>query len=569
MNTHIKQVQIIVSLLKQNDIRYFVISPGTRHVPLVHLVETDNFFTCYSVVDERSAGYVALGLAEATNSPVCLTCTSATATCNYLPAIKEAYERNLQIVALTADRARFQRFHGENQCINQVDMYNPYTLCSVDVPNVQNEEEYWYCNRCVNEALLELDHHGKGPVQINFLEPLSILSLSHFSEGEVPKTRKIDRLNPNSDFSLVYEKLRNCKRILVISGQYYDKIGALNEALLHFYKNYESVITYDHFSSVCGSEFIFSPVVSDVINDNEMRKLAPDLIITFGTKVFSGLGVKYRNHHIEHWHITPEGEIYDSLHTLRYVFEMEPETFFRKVSSMSNAKNSKEYRNAWNNRVQKLQMAVDDFTNRFVVKRVLENLPDNSMVHTSVLNSMRLANFCHLPHNTILHGNICADGIDGALSSFLGQAAASNKLSLLIVGDLSFLYDMNVLLDSVGQNLRVLLINNYSGAEFHYNISVNRIDILDRHIAANHRSGFQEIAKICNWEYLRALNETELSKQLSVFWGDSDRPIILEVVTDRFVDGKSLRDFYNRNRKTTLRKRVGDFLRKVHVKKEY
>lgn len=569
MNTHIKQVQIIVSLLKQNNIRYFVISPGTRHVPLVHLVEADSFFTCYSVVDERSAGYVALGLADATNSPVCITCTSATATCNYLPAIKEAYERNLQLVALTADRARLQRFHGENQCINQVDMYKPYTRFSVDVPNVQNEEEYWYCNRCVNEALLELDHHGKGPVQINFLEPLSILSLSHFCEGEVPVCRKIDRLDSESDLRFVFEKLRTYKRILVISGQYYDKAGILNEALLRFYEKYESVITYDHFSSVCGSEFIFSPIVSDVINDNETRKLAPDLIITFGTKVFSSLGVKYRNQHIEHWHITPEGDVYDSLHTLRYVFEMEPELFFRKASSLSNDTNSKEYKNAWSNRIQELQMTDDNFTNRYVIKRVLENLPDNSMVHTSVLNSMRLANFCKLPQNTILHGNICADGIDGALSSFLGQAAASNKLSLLIVGDLSFLYDMNVLLDSVEQNLRVLLINNYSGAEFHYNISVNRIATLDQHIAANHSNRFQEIAKICNWEYRRALNEDELCKQLSGFWGDSDRPVILEVVTDRFVDGQSLRDFYKRNRKITLRKKVGDFLRKIHVKKEY
>ena len=126
MYTHIKQVQIIVSLLKQYNIRHLVISPGTRHVPLVHAVEIDSFFTCFSVVDERSAGFVALGLAESINAPVCVVCTSATATCNYLPAMQEAFERNIPLIALTSDRARYQRFHGENQCINQVDMYKPF-----------------------------------------------------------------------------------------------------------------------------------------------------------------------------------------------------------------------------------------------------------------------------------------------------------------------------------------------------------------------------------------------------------------------------------------------------------
>lgn len=82
MKTDIKAVQIIISLLKQNDIHHFVISPGTRHVPLVHCVEMDPFFTCYSVVDERSAGYFALGLSESLDKPVCVTCTSSTATCN-------------------------------------------------------------------------------------------------------------------------------------------------------------------------------------------------------------------------------------------------------------------------------------------------------------------------------------------------------------------------------------------------------------------------------------------------------------------------------------------------------
>ena len=104
MYTSVKNVQILISLFKQKGIKHFVNSPGTRNTPLVHSIEEDPFFTCYSIVDERSAGYFALGLSEALDAPVCVTCTAATATCNYMPAIKEAYERNIQLVALTAAR---------------------------------------------------------------------------------------------------------------------------------------------------------------------------------------------------------------------------------------------------------------------------------------------------------------------------------------------------------------------------------------------------------------------------------------------------------------------------------
>ena len=155
MNTEIKAIQIIVSLLKQNNISHIVISPGTRHVPLVHCVEMDSFFKCYSIVDERSAAYYALGLSEELDEPVCFTCTSSTASCNYMPAMQEAYERGIQLVALTSDKGRYLRYHGLSQSIDQVNMYEPYCKYAVDTPIVNNSEDYWYCNRLVNEALLE------------------------------------------------------------------------------------------------------------------------------------------------------------------------------------------------------------------------------------------------------------------------------------------------------------------------------------------------------------------------------------------------------------------------------
>ena len=331
MYSAIKQIQIIVSLLKQYDIRNVVISPGTRHVPLVHCLEIDPFFTTYSIVDERSAAYFALGLSESLNEPVAVTCTSATATCNYLPAIQEAFERGIQLLALTSDRARYQRFNGENQCINQVDMYKPFVRYSVDLPNVKNDEEYWYCNRCVNEALIELNHHGKGPVQINFLQPLTLEELSSFTVKEISETRKIKLHQTDVNWDDVKVYLSQKKRILVASGQ--NTVNEeLNRTLNEFSNNRNVVVTKDHFSNLSGEHFIHAPYLSVILNSEEIISFKPDLIISYGTKVFSEIIVRYRNCGIEHWHIDPEGRINDITRTLSAVYEMKPSEFFSKAN---------------------------------------------------------------------------------------------------------------------------------------------------------------------------------------------------------------------------------------------
>ncbi|WP_262352079.1 2-succinyl-5-enolpyruvyl-6-hydroxy-3-cyclohexene-1-carboxylic-acid synthase [Bacteroides bouchesdurhonensis] len=560
MYSAIKQIQIIVSLLKQYDIRNVVISPGTRHVPLVHCLEIDPFFTTYSIVDERSAAYFALGLSESLNEPVAVTCTSATATCNYLPAIQEAFERGIQLLALTSDRARYQRFNGENQCINQVDMYKPFVRYSVDLPNVKNDEEYWYCNRCVNEALIELNHHGKGPVQINFLQPLTLEELSSFTVKEISETRKIKLHQTDVNWDDVKVYLSQKKRILVASGQ--NTVNEeLNRTLNEFSNNRNVVVTKDHFSNLSGEHFIHAPYLSVILNSEEIISFKPDLIISYGTKVFSEIIVRYRNCGIEHWHIDPEGRINDITRTLSAVYEMKPSEFFSKANPSLIGDNA--YLKMWRDRLEDIDFSENVFTNNSVIRDVLQKLPENSVVHASVLNSMRLSNFYSLPKNTSYVGNIGCDGIDGALSTFLGQASCHKKISLLIVGDLSFLYDLNGAINKIPNNVRILLINNYAGAEFHYNISLNKISTLNQNIAAGHHTSIKEIIKLTNLEYWSADNNGTLEKLSLAFFEKSDFPILLEVFTDANTDGECLRNFFSKNIKLTKRNRVGNIIRLV------
>lgn len=556
----IRQVQIILSLLKQFAIKHIVISPGTRHVPLVHDAEADPYFTCYSVVDERSAAYFALGLSEALDEPVCFTCTSATATCNYMPAMQEAFERNIPLVALTADRARYQRFHGENQCIDQVDMYRPYVRYAVDLPDVKNAEDEWFCNRCVNEALLELSHGCRGPVQINFLEPLSIARLSTFSADAIPVARRIWRHDEPISWAVFSDALRAKKRILVICGQHYDPSGTLGAMLSRFAARFNAVVTYDYFCNVQGEGFVHSSLVAELLNGEELERLKPDLIITFGSKTYSVLGTRYRGYGIEHWDIDPEGRVKDPIHSLRHIFACSPERFFDRVSE-TEGDNDGQYLRRWQERLRSIDRRTEGFTNHAAIETVLAHLPERVSMHVSVLNSMRLTNFCDLPAHTTCMGNICADGIDGALSAFLGQAASTQGLSLLIIGDLSYLYDLNASLIGAGSNVRILLINNYAGAEFHYNISKHRIPTLDRYIAASHRTRIGQAVALSGMDYRSASNADELAAAAATFFSSSERPVLLEVFTDAHTDGEMLRRFLAKNRRVTLKNRLAQAVR--------
>ena len=231
MYTELKTYQIIIALLKKYGITHCVLSAGSRNVPFVHSIEEDPDFHCYSVVDERSAGYFALGLSQELNQPVVISCTSSTATCNYWPPVAEAFYQGVPIVVLTSDRDPEMLGQWEDQMINQVGMYDRHVRKSVNLPIINNRDDEFYCQRLVNEALLELNHHGTGPVHINV--PMKSYNNS-FNIKTLPEVTKIDRLcldDADDLWKEKIEKLKKAKRILVTCGQNSYVSLALQESL--------------------------------------------------------------------------------------------------------------------------------------------------------------------------------------------------------------------------------------------------------------------------------------------------------------------------------------------------
>ena len=563
MITNVRNVQILISLLKQFNIKYFVNSPGTRNTPLVHSIEEDPFFKCYSIVDERSAAYFALGLSEALDEPVCVTCTAATATCNYMPAIKEAYERNIQLVALTSDRESYPMFHMQDQSINQVNMYDGYINYSVDIPAILNQDDEWFANRSINEALLELNHKRKGPIQINYHVP----SWGAFCVKDIPKERKITRYNKNNvNWEEVKEKLNN-KKILVFLGMNYNNDNEnLRKFLKDFYEKYNSTIIFDNYANINDDNYKNASVFGDILNQKEVEKLAPEIMITFGKVFYSPLKGKFngKKQNFEHWHIDENGIVIDGFKNLTKIFECNPETFFCEVTKCINTKNDHDYEQLWKKRISEIEIGNLPFTNFSVIRDFCKVIPKNSILHSSVLNSIRITNYFKIDKSVKCYANVGADGIDGAFSTFLGQANKTDKMAFLLIGDLSYLYDLNACLNvnknTNNKNIRILIINNYAGAEFHKNFGLSMIPTLNLHIAAGHNTKMEETVGMENVVYLSAKNQKELDEAFKKFVEKSDKPIVLEAFTDADRDAKTLKGFWNNNRNGNPYKK---FIKKV------
>lgn len=554
MYTELKSYQIIIALLKKYGIKHCVLSAGSRNVPFVHSIEEDPYFKCYSVVDERSAGYFALGLAQELNEPVVISCTSSTATCNYWPPVAEAYYQGVPIVVLTSDRDPQMLGQWEDQMIDQVGMYDRHVRKSVNLPIINNSDDELYCQRLMNEALLELNHHGTGPVHINV--PMKSYNNS-FNVKKLPDVKKIDRIcieDSDEKWSSKIDKLKKAQRILVTCGQKSYVSDELKKSIKEFFNSYNSAISVEYMSNIEFEEGLNLNIGMDsrYVTHKKVKELLPDIVISFGGNIFSGIKEEFRKFKgsFEHWLVQEDGRVVDMYKSLTTIFECSPEYFFNySVSKNHQSENNKEYYELLKEYVDSVEFPDFPYSHVYAIKEVVEKIPSDSILHLSINNSIRIANFFKLNPNIKTYANIGTHGIDGCLSSFLGQAAASNKESFLVIGDLAFFYDMNAMrLRHINNNVHILMINNEGGSEFYFN-RMWKNDASDLHTTARHHTKAEGWVKQNNFTYLSAYDKESLEKSLREFMRtDLDKPVFLEVFTEMKNDSKVIYDFFDLSR---------------------
>lgn len=562
-----QNVQILIALLKKYEIRDLVISAGTRHIPLIFSVEEDKFFNCYSIVDERSASFFALGLIEKLKRPVAIICTSGTSTANYVSAVNEAFYQHLPLVVLTSDRHPYYLNQQENQMIPQVGLYKDVCKKAVNLPIVRDSKDFWYCSKLVNEALLELNHRQAGPVHINF--PIDDnypveQGTFKFEISELPDVVKIDRLMLEDSVAKWKQKSEELKqaKILIIYGQHGKLSPDIKAAFDSFCEKYNCMVSVDHLSNLKGKYCLDTYVLGSLLSSNELKNICPDIVITMNGNSITPLKAKLLgiSGAFKHWHVSKEGFVSDVFRCQTDIIECKPSTFFSKFSCLANSTSSHSYFQKWTS-LQNLKIDLSnqpckiEYSSVYSVQQMLANIPKDSLLHISNSNNIRIASYFSIDESIEVFCNRGTCGIDGSMSSFIGQASLNEGLAFLMIGDLSFFYDMNALWNGyISKNVRILVNNNSGGALFHssYYKQVKTFPNIDRHIAAAHKTSVRGWAESRGFRYFAASSKEAFDIAMKEFIKtDSMQPIIIEAFTDKEVDTKQMNVVLNSFRPAT------------------
>ena len=556
MYTKLLNVQILVALLKRHGIRHIVLSAGTRQVPLARSVEADPFFVTYSVVDERSAGYFALGIAKRLGEPVGITCTSSTATCNYLPAIAEASYQHIPLLVMTGDRDGRYLEQMEDQMIPQLGMYTRFCKRCVDLAPIKappEPDDFWVCERLVNEALISLRQGKPGPVQINYHVIGAIQEIADASVEQLPQVTKInlhEMCGPVADWEEKARELAAARRILVIAGQAHRRNPDLDALVEHFASRYSCVVAVENTSNLKCDCRLNTFLAVQSLAPQGFKEHLPDIVISFGGNFISALKAKLRVNarRFSHWLVDEDGQVHDGFKSLTDVFACTPEHFFRFfVEHAPRTPPDSTYARQWAETVQAVHLPEIPYSNLYAIRALVSRLPDKALLHTGILNATRIMEFFPLPKHVEAHSNIGTHGIDGSMSTFFGQASATDLPCYLVVGDLSFFYDMNsVRIRHIGKNVRVLLINNEGGAEFHFSMGRAMVPTLDQSISAGHRTSAEAWIKSLGCRYMAARDQQSFDANIDAFMrADQDAPVFFEVFTEKESDGALLRSVFS------------------------
>ena len=549
-----KNILQLVALLRAHEIRNVVLCPGSRNTPIIHTLANHPYFTCYSVTDERSAGFFALGLALSGGRPAAVCCTSGTALLNLHPAVAEAFYQQVPLVVISADRPASWIGQMDGQTLPQPNVFGPLVKSSVNLPEIHTSEEEWYCNRLVNEALLELNHHGKGPVHINV--PISE-PLFQFTAEDLPDVRVITRYQGLNVYDRQYDDLITrlngyTKRMMVV--------GQMN--LIYLFERKICKLLYKHFAwltehtgnqTVPGIPVKNFDAIIYALPEEEQAKLVPDLLITYGGHVVSKrLKQLLRKHPPkEHWHVAADGQVADTFCSLTTVIEMDPFEFLEKIAYLLENKPC-EYPKRWEQLSK--QMAEPDFafSEMAAIGKVLKSLPTDAVLHLANSSTVRYAQLFQIPDSVEVCCNRGTSGIEGSLSTALGYAWASDKLNFVLIGDLSFFYDMNALwCNHLRGNLRIMLLNNGGGEIFQSLPGLKMEARTHRFVTALHQTKAEGWAQERGFDYTAVHTMEELDAALSDFMqaDQQGNPKFMEVFTNKAEDVRLLKEYYHGLRK--------------------
>lgn len=547
MYTDDKNAQIVLALLKKYNIRKIVISPGTTNVPIARSVQFDPFFEVYSMVDERGAAYFAGGLAFASGEPVVISCTGATASRDYLPGLTEAYYRKLPVIALTSQHHSSTYQDLVPQMTDRTVSQNDIKKFSANLPYVKDKKDFKTCVRLVNEALIRATIDGGGPVHIN----LPVDPAYSFTTESLPDVQRIEYYDgDNMPVNDLHEELKN-KKIAVYIGSHNTFSKDEEDSINKFVEAYGAAVFYDHTSSYTGSHGVRISHASMVLSKADL----PDIIIDIGSICGDYNGGKLFTNRTT-WRVSEDGVIHNRYNAvnLEKVFDCKESVFFKKMAKHSG---KRDYYSEIKKKISVKDIPHLPLSNIYISSKLSHLIPKGSYLHLGILNSLRSMNYFDLDKSIVASCNVGGFGIDGALSTTLGQSMADkSKLAFCLLGDLAFFYDMNLLGNRHMHNrLRIMLVNNGVGVEFRLNKRLESqwgSDTDELIAAKGHFGSAKGWVESMGFKYMTANDKKTFDEQIEEFCHPNidhfDKPVVFEVFTNT-IDEKqalnSIQSFYS------------------------
>lgn len=568
----IPSAQTVVAYCKAFGIKNIVISPGSRNAPLILGFNGDDFFECYSIVDERCAGFFAMGMAQQLDEPVALVCTSGSALLNYYPAVAEAFYSQIPLVVISADRPAYKVDIGDGQTIRQENVLERHIGYSANLRQdvshavdtlerlaprllTDSQQSIQQFNAEELQNALAVAVLKRLPVHINvpFEEPLyetvdqqTIVTVTADFEQERTKT----------DFSELLEIWQRTKRKLVLVGtnppqnieqKYLDRLG--EDTSVAVLTETTSNLHHKHFFPSIDS--IIAPIEKAPNSDEVFESLKPELLVTFGglvvSKKIKAFLRKYRPKY--HYHIG-QNRANDTFFTLTGHCEASPEDFLKALSKGDSVLES-DYRDTWevfknryeNGRREYLeQIPFCDFQ---AFSTVIETIPAAYQVHFANSSTIRYSQLFDLHPSLKVFCNRGTSGIEGSTSTAIGASVYAASPTLLVTGDLSFFYDSNALWNNyIKHDFRIIVVNNSGGGIFRILPGAENTEQFATYFETRHELTAQQLCKMFNFEYARANDGESLAQQLGLFYETSDRPKLLEIFTPVQLNDKILLGYF-------------------------
>ena len=541
-----KNTQIVIALLKAHGIRKVIANPGVRNISFVGSVQNDPWFEVYSGVDERHSAYMAVGMAAESGEPVVLSCTQATASRNYLPAMTEAFYRKIPVLAITSmidDRKNGQLYpQTVDLTTPPSDAYRKSIICRP----VTTDSEANDCERIVNEAILELTHSGGGPVNINLITSMNNV----FRTETLPKVRKICRWECGCNAREFPQIPNNAKVAIVVGSRRMPrgKMSFENErtSVANFVNAYDAVVLTDKTSEYDGPNRVDADLLfrqKGLFKNHRFSRLRPDVIVHVGETSGAYTPIICLSC-APVWRVSEDGEIRDTNGRLEHLFEMRLSDFCDTYSPKAEHHGDSWYAEAWRKADSEVREKIPElpFSNAWIAQKMHSHLPPGCNLHLAIYNALKMWDCFPVENSIRASSNVGGFGIDGCVSTLLGAALASpDKLCVGVVGDLAFFYDLNALGNRhIGSNVRILLVNNGTGAEFniYHNPGAQFGDRVNEFIAAGGHNGNQSrhlvrhLAEDLGFHYIAAEGKDNFDDIIRQFLDqESKQPIILECFT--------------------------------------